>query len=644
MTSPVRLAVELLEDRLTPATSGITWPDGSHLTLSFVPDGTLVGDAPSNLFAHMSPAGSTAAWQQAILRAFQAWATPANLNVGVVPDGGQPLGTTGIVQGDSRFGDIRIAALPLASGTLMTNTQFQWSGTTWSGDVVVNSTYLFSLGGGPNTYDLFTSMLNEAGNIFGVLDSRADTASGVYYEYTGPKTGIDANDVADIHSLYGTRAPDQYDAAATNNTKPTATNLGLALTPFSLRADLTTASDVDWYKFSVPVLTPGVVGLTVHLGTSGVSALTGTVQVYNALGQLVGSASAPDALHGNMDVTVSGGGILGGLLGGLEYFVKVSSNTAIPNNPFAVGAYNLSTTYSLSNGNILGPILGTVGGLLDLESGLNDTLNAALQLPSRLVNGQKPDARFDYAYKASISTSSDVDYYKVVAPTGSGQKMNVLVWALEPNRLLPRVDVYNSAGTLVPSTLLANENGTFSVEVPGVTSGGTYYVKVSALAPGGSHNTGNYFLGVDFTTQPVTTLTGFGSGTLTASQPQAWSKLAVSQNQLYEFILAANAPSGTELRYDIFDAAGNDIFTLRAYGGVPASTGHIYLRAGTYTVRYMAIAPSGTALPTTSFTLTGRMISDPIGPQKDTGTTPTGPTDSTTINHTPPGYDQPYYA
>ena len=57
------------------------------------------------------------------------------------------------------------------------------------------------------------------------------------------------------------------------------------------------------------------------------------------------------------------------------------------------------------------------------------------------------------------------------------------------------------------SQLLANENGTFSVEVASAVSGGTYYVKVSALAPGGSHDTGNYFLGVDYTTQPATALT-----------------------------------------------------------------------------------------------------------------------------------------
>ena len=120
--------------------------------------------------------------------------------------------------------------------------------------MVVNSSYLFSLTGAAGGYDLYTCMLNEVGNVFGVLDSHTDTTSGVYYQYVGPKTGIDANDVADIRSLYGARSPDQYRAAGSNSTRSTATNLGLALNGVSLQADLSPSNTEDWYKFSVPTL------------------------------------------------------------------------------------------------------------------------------------------------------------------------------------------------------------------------------------------------------------------------------------------------------------------------------------------------------------------------------------------------------
>src|ERR1700674_3033016 len=107
--------VEQLEDRLTPATWGIAWPNPGHLTVSFVPDGTQVSGYHSNLFQTLGAAAPTSAWEDEILRALQTWAVNANINIGVVADGGQPLGASGAIQGDPRFGDIRIAMAPMLS-------------------------------------------------------------------------------------------------------------------------------------------------------------------------------------------------------------------------------------------------------------------------------------------------------------------------------------------------------------------------------------------------------------------------------------------------------------------------------------------------------------------------------------------------
>src|SRR5215210_4685688 len=102
--------VECLEDRTLPSAFGTAWPDAEHLTLSFTADGTLTPLGASTLTALMRQAGSDALWQREILRAFQTWAVNANINIGLVADGGQALGTVGAVQGDPRFGDARIAA------------------------------------------------------------------------------------------------------------------------------------------------------------------------------------------------------------------------------------------------------------------------------------------------------------------------------------------------------------------------------------------------------------------------------------------------------------------------------------------------------------------------------------------------------
>src|SRR4051812_45129125 len=103
MSLPTPLGVEALESRDLPATFGTPWPDGQHLTLSFAPDGTPIGGTASNLSAVLDSNARLAA-----LRAFQTWAQFANVNIGLMGDTGAAFGTGGAVQGDSRFGDIRV--------------------------------------------------------------------------------------------------------------------------------------------------------------------------------------------------------------------------------------------------------------------------------------------------------------------------------------------------------------------------------------------------------------------------------------------------------------------------------------------------------------------------------------------------------
>src|SRR4051812_46059116 len=81
------LQVEALEDRAVPATFGVPWNDPRNLTLSFVPDGTPIAAHPSALFGALGAQEPAAAWQRAILEAFQTWAVDANIDIGLVGDG-----------------------------------------------------------------------------------------------------------------------------------------------------------------------------------------------------------------------------------------------------------------------------------------------------------------------------------------------------------------------------------------------------------------------------------------------------------------------------------------------------------------------------------------------------------------------------
>src|SRR5687768_16595871 len=99
---------ERLEDRSLPTAFGIPWPDPAHLSLSFPPHGTPTPTGPSQLYSTLNAVAPTPIWQREILRAYQTWAALTNINVGLTQDAGYALGTNGAVQGDGRYGDIRV--------------------------------------------------------------------------------------------------------------------------------------------------------------------------------------------------------------------------------------------------------------------------------------------------------------------------------------------------------------------------------------------------------------------------------------------------------------------------------------------------------------------------------------------------------
>ena len=183
---------------------------------------------------------------------FQTWAATTNVNVSVVPDSGAPLGTVGPIQGDSRFGDLRIVAVPLPSDALGFAMPFDTSSGSWAGDVELNSNVLFSLGGSPGT-DLFSVALHEAGHALGI-DGSTDPASPMFQTLSSTHGSLTASDLASIQSLYGVRKADAYDAASSNGSFSKATSLNLSQggngsSPVLLDANLSSPADADYYAF-----------------------------------------------------------------------------------------------------------------------------------------------------------------------------------------------------------------------------------------------------------------------------------------------------------------------------------------------------------------------------------------------------------
>ena len=201
-------SVEPLEARVLLDGGGVIWGNGSNLSVSFAADGTDIGGQPSSLHSTLDSIATEASWTESVLRALQTWAVHTNVDIGVVPDGGQAFGTSGRTQGDPRFGDVRVGAIPLSPDVMAVSVprDLVVSGT-WVGDVIFNSNADLR-----TVDDVFGVALHEVGHVLG-LGHTDDPQSPMFRHGIPTSTVPTAQDIADLQVLYGTRQPDAYEYA-----------------------------------------------------------------------------------------------------------------------------------------------------------------------------------------------------------------------------------------------------------------------------------------------------------------------------------------------------------------------------------------------------------------------------------------------
>jgi hypothetical protein len=173
--------------------AGTEWAD-TNLTYSFMPDGTLLKDRVSTLYAHMDAQHSRDAWQGEFRLALAEWASHSPLTFTEVADDGSPQGTAGAAQGDARFGDIRIGAMDMEVLALA------WypSTTTRGGDITFSTRHPFNIG---SPFDLFSLALHESGHSLGLKHSD-DVTAAMSTTSTRVLTGLTADDIAGIQAIY----------------------------------------------------------------------------------------------------------------------------------------------------------------------------------------------------------------------------------------------------------------------------------------------------------------------------------------------------------------------------------------------------------------------------------------------------------
>lgn len=635
--SKIGQRLERLEARRLLDVSGFIWGDAPQLTLSFAQEGTSVAGLPSSLRGAFEDLGAEAAWQGTILRAFQTWAALTNGDIGVVPDGGEPFGVPGHARDDSRFGDVRITAVPLANDVLAvsvpSNTIVAGS---WSGDVLFNSNAAWT-----SLDDLFSVAVHEAGHVFG-LEHTDNPASPMHVHGISSATAPTTDDIAALRARHGVRMADLNEYASGgndgvqpgilvgNNTPATATRMqpardGLGTegsAPSIIHGDISDSGDVDFYTWDGLSDYDGPKTITVR--SRGMSLLAPAVELRDEQGATF-QAVASDAIAGDT-VTFR----VERSDPNTQYFLRVAGGDPA----FGVGHYSVTVSFdqvTTADADRIARFAGrdfrfaTSDQFQDLfEDSASAFFNDDDHADDDPTESGELDTTVGFAentrYEAisSIADAADVDHYRFASPAfpaGQAVPLTIVFTALESGGLIPRLELLTGELQAAPATILANGNGQLVLQLASAAPEEEYVLQVAAADSAGAHATGNFRLSIIFGGQAAE-VTDFAGGLLTADDPVDLHALHVGQSQLLHLLLDTSETTATSggAWLTVYDSHGAVRGRVGALAGDTRSGGAMLLEPGSYTVQVAGLSLDGAAFDSIAYQLRGVTISGPLGP------------------------------
>ncbi len=593
----------------------------NRLTLSFAPDGTGVFDQTSNLFSAFSGLLSPGQIEETLISSFGIWAANGNLDVGIVADSGDPFGTPGKMIGDSRFGDIRIGAIPMASDVYAVALgQTEIVSGTWAGDILFNSNAQFT-----SLSQFFSVALHEVGHALGLKHELAiDSAM---HRFSN-RTDLAPLDIANFQAIYGQRKLDQHDVdeSINNNTMALATEISLdsgsvlpGTYPSILFGDINNASDVDFFKYENPSGYNGLITFTVV--SDGISLLAPGLSVFNKDGGLIQRVESSSTRGDVLSLSVHSSGSEG------KYFVKVDGQ-----NGQSVGSYSLITKLVLLNtvppatimtaartqelsqlepDDLANYFANPNGYLIAEDNHSNDTFNTATRLETE--DGYEGQSFFHY--KGSLTDSSDHDFYKLetIRFEGTAQPLlNIGVRSVKTGGLITAIVVFDSNEQVVPAEIVVNGRGEIVVQVSQFSSESEYYVRVATdnLLP---FQSGNYELTISYSKDPARFVTR-AEGTISTAQKK-YHSLHVAESQIMQFGLEASPSavgSNALLWVTVYDQSGKIVYQGATRPGERRTSDAVYLAPGSYSVEVETNSP---LLNGVAYKLTGVEVGDGQGPK-----------------------------
>lgn len=592
----------------------------NRLTVSFVPDGTSVFDQSSQLFSAFSSMFNSDEIQSTILGAFNEWAQHGNLDVGLVSDSGDEFGTSGSSYGDTRFGDVRIGAMPMASDLYaIAIGQGDFVTGTWAGNILFNSNATFD-----DAEHFAAVALHEIGHVLGM--EHTDNLTSAMHRFS-VRTDLAPIDIINFQDVYGLRRLDAHDddEITNNDSQDNATEIKFknddqpdGTFPAVVFGDISNVSDIDYFRLDTPKEYSGP--LSFRVVSQGISQLAPRVSLINENNELLDEIESSQ-LHGDIVLITASD------LPDQKLFFKVDGGSMQ-----SLGSYSVIVTLDDNNTISLDHAMKVATGREFLQLDQDDVAEYFADPDSYLLNdddhsdddvgsatvletekGYEVGSRF--VHRASLLDNTDIDTYKFKSMEFDGSTsytMNISVRSLERGGMIPKASIMDNAGIAVPFQVAVNGQGEYVLQVENVESDKNYFLTVVAddLLP---FSSGNYELAISYDTSPVV-FRNYAEGTIDSGEKQFHS-MHVAESQVIQFAFEADPstsnPDGM-IWATIYDQSGAIIYQVAARSGERRTAKTAFFKPGSYVIEIEGAA--GSTFSGLGFNLIGIDVGGPQGP------------------------------
>ncbi len=601
------------------------WLAPERLTISFAPDGTSISGYGSQLFTAFRDWMTPNQVEANILKAFQQWARVASINAGYLADGGQQFGVNALTQGDPRFGDIRVGAIPMHDDVFAVSVAKHPSlSGSWGGEIIFNTNKSY-----PNVNEFYAVALHEIGHVLGLRHSAHPQS---VMNDRALNTQLIGQDINRLRALYGVRRLDTADVGNKNNDSPDKAtrieNPGSlhGTIPLIVYGDIAASTDRDYFELSPLSNYEGPIKF--ELVSSGISLLRAKLSIINENGQL---------LH-----EISGTGIRGNRLAftipqavdGMTYYVRIE---AADQSLYAQGSYALKVTYEdavTADPQLIERVL--VGNYWQLkQSDVREIFqnpqtyyfNQELMLNDSIATADKLKTSLPFSTNqhfqviASLSYQADIDFYEIKSPQqlGPDSAITLAVQSIGAGPLVTTLQLFDEQQQLLPTITRLNGNGELVLQAAGIDANTTYFVAVGADQVGDNFDEGNYQLTVRFD-QPLATVDSLADGSLsnaTAAARRQYHALYVAETQMFHLALTASPSTTRELAQvwvTIYNRQAKPVFRALTTPGQTRTAKSVVLRPGSYTIQ-VSLADNTLDPISINYALDGTGITDPVGPE-----------------------------